>query len=89
MQQNREIIDNPLRNLSPEQFQALGGNAVVYVKHIKGEALGNVLPGTGLSESEDYHLVVSADGQPLMIGDSEEAVAEWLQGQPFGIVTLH
>jgi hypothetical protein len=33
--------------------------------------------------------VVSADGQPLMIGDSEEAVAEWLQNQPFGIVTLH
>jgi hypothetical protein len=89
MQENREVIDNPLRNLTPDQFMALGGNAVVYVKHVKGEALGNVLPGSDLSESEDYHLVVSADGQPLMIGDSEEAVAEWLQGQPFGIVTLH
>lgn len=89
MQENRELIDNPLRNLSPEQFQALGGNAVVYVKHIRGDTLGNVLPGADFSESEDYHLVVSADGQPLMIGDSEEAVAEWLQGQPFGIVTLH
>ncbi len=89
MQENREVIDNPLRNLSAEQFQALGGNAVVYVKHITGEALGSVLPGTDFSQDEDYHLVVSADGQPLMIGDSEEAVAEWLQGQPFGIVTLH
>ena len=89
MQENRELIDNPLRNLSAEQFQALGGNAVVYVKHVKGDALGNVLPGADLADSEDYHLVVSADGQPLMIGDSEEAVAEWLQGQPFGIVTLH
>lgn len=89
MQENREVIDNPLRNLSAEQFQALGGNAVVYVKHLKGEELGTVLPGTEFSHDEDYHLVVSADGQPLMIGDSEEAVAEWLQGQPFGIVTLH
>jgi hypothetical protein len=89
MQENREVIDNPLRNLSAEQFQALGGNAVVYVKHLKGDALGNVLPGTDFSVDEDYHLVVSADGQPLMIGDSEEAVAEWLQNQPFGIVTLH
>ena len=89
MQENRETFDNPLRNLSAEQFQALGGNAVVYVKHVKGHALGEVLPGADLSTDEDYHLVVSADGQPLMIGDSEEAVAEWLQGQPFGIVTLH
>jgi hypothetical protein len=89
MQEYREHTHNPLRNLSAEQFQALGGNAVVYVKHIKGDELGNVLPGTEFTDEEDYHLVVSADGQPLMIGDSEEAVAEWLQGQPFGIVTLH
>jgi len=89
VQENREVIDNPLRNLSAEQFQALGGNAVVYVKHVRGDALGNVLPGSDFSDEEDYHLVVSADGQPLMIGDSEEAVAEWLQNQPFGIVTLH
>ncbi len=89
MQENREVIDNPLRNLTPDQFQALGGNAVVYVKHLKGDALGSVLPGANFADDEDYHLVVSADGQPLMIGDSEEAVAEWLQNQPFGIVTLH
>ena len=89
MQENREVIDNPLRNLTPDQFQALGGNAVVYVKHVKGDALGDVLPGSDFADDEDYHLVVSADGQPLMIGDSEEAVAEWLQNQPFGIVTLH
>lgn len=89
MQENRQVIDNPLRNLSAEQFQALGGNAVVYVKHMKGDALGDVLPGTDFSTDEDYHLVVSADGQPLMIGDSQEAVEEWLQSQPFGIVTLH
>jgi hypothetical protein len=89
MQENREVIDNPLRNLTPDQFQALGGNAVVYVKHLKGDALGRVLPGANFADDEAYHLVVSADGQPLMIGDSEEAVAEWLQNQPFGIVTLH
>jgi hypothetical protein len=89
VQENRQVIDNPLRNLSAEQFQALGGNAVVYVKHVKGDVLEDVLPGTDFSTDEDYHLVVSADGQPLMIGDSQEAVEEWLQSQPFGIVTLH
>jgi hypothetical protein len=89
MQENRETFDNPLRNLTADQFQALGGNAVVYVKHVRGDALGNVLPGSDFAQDEDYHIVVSADGQPLMVGDSEEAVDEWLQGQPFGIVTLH
>jgi len=89
MQENHELIDNPLRNLTPDQFMALGGNAVVYVKHVKGDELGNILPESEFTDEGDYHLVVSADGQPLMIGDSEEAVAEWLQGQPFGIVTLH
>ena len=89
MQENRETYDNPLRSLSAEQVQALGGNAVVYVKHVRGDALGNVLPGSEFSDDEDYHLVVSGDGQPLMIGDSQEAVDEWLQSQPFGIVTLH
>jgi hypothetical protein len=89
MQENREVFDNPLRNLSAEQFQALGGNAVVYVKHVKGDALGNVLPGSDLAIDEEYHIVVSADGQALMVADSEEAVEEWLQGQPFGIVALH
>jgi hypothetical protein len=89
MQENRESFENPLRNLTADQFQALGGNAVVYVKHVRGDQLGDVLPGSGLAVDEEYHIVVSADGSPLMIGDSEEAVDEWLQNQPFGIVTLH
>ena len=89
MQENQEVTDNPLRHLTADQFMALGGNAVVYVKQVKGDALGNILPESEIADDEDYHLVVSADGQPLMIGDSEEAVSDWLQGQPFGIVTLH
>ena len=35
------IADNPLRNLTAAQFMALGGNAVVYVKPIKGEQLAS------------------------------------------------
>ena len=38
---------------------------------------------------EDFHLVVSADGSPLMVGDTEEAVAEWLSDKNYGIVALH
>lgn len=90
MQENREHpIDNPLRNLTPAQFMALGGNAVVYVKHVKGADMSPILPAGEFSEESDFHIVVSADGSPLMVGDSEEAVEEWLADRSFGIVTLH
>jgi hypothetical protein len=90
MHENREHpVDNPLRNLTPAQFMALGGNAVVYVKHVKGADMGPILPGNEFGEESDFHIVVSADGSPLMVGDSVEAVEEWLADRSFGIVTLH
>ena len=90
MQENREQpFDNPLRNLTPAQFMALGGNAVVYVKHVKGADMGPILPDSEFTDESDFHIVVSADGSPLMVGDSVEAVEEWLSDKSFGIVTLH
>lgn len=90
MQENREQpFDNPLRHLTEAQFMALGGNAVVYVKHVKGTEIGPILPGAEFDEDSDFHIVVSADGSPLMVGDSEESVEEWLADKSYGIVTLH
>lgn len=90
MQQNKEQpFDNPLRNLTEAQFMALGGNAVVYVKHVKGAEMEPILPGAEFDQETDFHIVVSADGSPLMVGDSEESVQEWLSDKSFGIVTLH
>ena len=90
MQANREQGEfHPLRNLTEEQFMALGGNAVVYVKHVKGDAITSLTPHTDIVDEEDYHIVVSADGQPLMVADTTEAVSEWLADRNFGVVTLH
>jgi hypothetical protein len=89
--QTREAhpIDNPLRNLTPAQFMALGGNAVVYVKSIKGDQLAALMDEPQFDLNEDFHLVVSADGSPLMVGDTQEAVADWLSDKSYGIVALH
>ena len=38
---------------------------------------------------EVFQLVVSADGSPLLVADTPEAVAEWLSDKNFGIVALH
>lgn len=86
---NNDRPDHPLRHLTEAQFMALGSNAVVYVKHVTGEALSAILPETALDDEADYHVVVSADGSPLMVADNEEAVVDWLAGQNVGIVTLH
>lgn len=90
MQESREAqLDNPLRSLTEAQFMALGGNAVVYVKHVKAEDLTDLIDESEIDASDDYHIVVSADGSPLMVADSEEAVVDWLAGKNFGVVTLH
>ena len=85
-------FDNPLRHLTPAQFMALGGNAVVYVRSIKGNKLTELMSEPGFEDEEadeDFHIVVSADGSPLLVADSEEAVDEWLSDKNFGIVALH
>ena len=82
-------FDNPLRNLTPAQFMALGGNAVVYVKPIAGTQLAEMMGQPDLAEEDEFQLVVSADGSPLLIADSETSVAEWLSDKNYGIVALH
>jgi hypothetical protein len=81
--------DHPLRHLTPAQFMALGGNAVVYLRHIGGDRLGQLLPDLETEVGEEYHIAVGADGSPLMVADTEEALSEWLQSRNLGVVTLH
>jgi hypothetical protein len=41
------------------------------------------------NETELYQLVMSADGTPLMVADTEDAVNEWLGDKNLGLATLH
>jgi len=84
-----QINDHPLRHLTPAQFMALGGNAVVYVKQIKGDQLAELMREASFAHQEDFHLVVSGDGSPLMVADTQDAVADWLSERNYGIVALH
>lgn len=88
-QSEENLIDHPLRHLTPAQFMALGGNAVVYVKSIAGDQLADMMGQPDLAEDDEYHIVVSADGSPLLIADSAESAVEWLNEKNLGIVTLH
>ena len=84
------VFDNPLRHLTAAQFMALGGNAVVYIRSIKGKKLGEFMEDVADEVAEqDFQLVVSADGQPLLVADTPEAVNDWLSDKNLGIVALH
>jgi len=84
------VPDHPLRHLTQAQFMALGGNAVVYVRPITGEKLLEIMSDADFAdEADEFQLVVSADGSPLLVADSAEAVAEWLADKNLGIVALH
>jgi hypothetical protein len=88
----REVVDpaiHPLKSLTAAQFAALGGTAVVFVRPIKGEALTKMLGETGFLDELDYHLVMSADGTPLYVTDTPDAVTDWLAEKNYGIVPLH
>lgn len=89
MQTREQNQDNPLRHLTPAQFMALGGNAVVYVKQIKGDQLAELMSEDDLPQDGEFHIVVSADGSPLMVADTQDAVSDWLSERNFGIVALH
>lgn len=83
-------FDNPLRHLTAAQFMALGGNAVVYIRSIKGNKLGEFMDDVAEEAADlEFQLVVSADGQPLLVADTTDAVNDWLSDKNFGIVALH
>ena len=80
---------NPLKHMTRAQFAALGGDAVAYIKAVPGSLLKTLIDEGQFEASGQYHLVMSADGTPLMVADTTEAVSEWLSDQRIGVATLH
>ena len=86
---NLSTGSHPLKLLTAEQFAALGGDAVAYIKSVSGGLLSGMISEAEFEATTQYQLVMSADGTPLMVADTEDAVAEWLVDQNLGLATLH
>ena len=80
---------NPLKDMTRAQFAALGGDAVAYVKPVSGTMLTDLIEDAQFDAMTLYQLVMSADGTPLMVADTKDAVADWLGDQNIGVATLH
>lgn len=85
----RPFVD-PLRQLSAEQFAALGAQSVVYVRQIDASALGVLMPDSGINPHAGMlSLLVSADGTPVMVTDNLQALHDWIDEREVSLATVH
>lgn len=82
-------VVHPLKLLTRAEFAALGGDAVVYVKPVRGAVLAAFIKDAEFEAELQYQLLMSADGTPLLVTDTEDAVVEWLGDKNLGLATLH
>lgn len=83
-------VSNPLRGLSEQQFAALGGDSVVFVRRISADDLARLVPQAAMAPQQDeFHLVVAANGAPLMVSDTMGAVDEWIADHDMERAPLH
>ena len=80
---------NPLKSLTRAQFAALGGDAVAYVRPVSGAVLSSMITEADFEAETEYQLLMSADGTPLLVTDTEDAVVDWLGDKNLGLATLH
>lgn len=84
-----EALNHPLKLLTRAQFAALGGDAVAYVRPIRGAILSTMIHDAEFEAESDYQLVMSADGTPLLVTDTEDSVLDWLGDKNLGLATRH
>jgi hypothetical protein len=84
-----DSLIHPLKSLTRAQFAALGGSAVAYVRPISGSILSTMITDAQFDQDMEYHLLMSADGTPLLVTDTEDAVVDWLGDKNLGLATLH
>lgn len=84
-----EALIHPLKSLTRAQFAALGGDAVAYMKPVRGAILSLMIDDAEFDALTEYHLLMSADGTPLLVTDTADAVSDWLGDKNLGLATLH
>jgi len=81
---------HPLKTLTEGQFADLGGQHVVFVRKISAGKLADIVPEAGsMPEDALYHLVMAANGSPMMVSDSESSVNDWIDDNNVEVAQVH
>jgi hypothetical protein len=59
------------------------------VRPVNGALLATMIHDAEFDAEAEYQLLMSADGTPLLVTDTEDAVVEWLGDKNLGLATLH
>lgn len=83
-------VVHPLKSLDAQQFAALGGDHVVFTRTISGTDLSEIVPeASDMPGDATFHLVMAANGAPMMVSDSVEALHEWIGKNEVEVAPRH
>jgi len=76
--------------ITPEALAQLGGGQIAYMKPMTGQEVQNLFPDAPqLSPDHKLWALLSADGTPIMVADSREAVIANAHQNQLHMATVH
>jgi len=76
--------------MSPEHFAGLGGGQIAYVKPLTGDEARGLFPQMpSVAPGLELWALLGADGTPIMLSDSREAVVLNAREHDLETVSLH
>ncbi len=81
---------HPLAHLSADEFAALGGGKTVFIRTISAGELATFIPEAKSMPAEvQFQMIMGANGEAVLITDSQNALTEWLQNNEVNQVLVH
>lgn len=84
------VSAQPFKDMSEAEFAAFGAGNTVFWRSMPAQELAGLVPQASLAPNEQVlEYLVSADGAPVMIADSKDAVQEWLDNHEVSLASVH
>ena len=76
--------------MTPETLAGLGGGRLAYVRAMRSDEISSLFPNVPpIAPGLDLWALLAADGTPIMLADSREAVVMNAHEQDLETVSLH
>jgi len=78
------------RQMTPESFAGLGGGRIAYVRPMRSDEVKTLFPNVPpIAPGLDLWALLAADGTPIMLADSREALVMNAHENDLETVSLH
>lgn len=79
-----------MREMSEKEFAALGAEKIAFRRMISAGDLSKFVPDAATMPKDlQFQMLMSADGSPILVTDSLDAVNNWLDDNEITLVTRH